>query len=96
MPNNYFLDQGVTIEGPFEVDGVPTDPTTVTLTVIDPLKVEHTYTYAGGEITRDSVGLYSKVIVGSILGTWFYKWNGTGACIAADENYFKIITHMEE
>lgn len=94
MANSYFLGQGVTVRCEFAVNGVFTDPTTVTLTVQKPDRTETTYTYGAGEITKDSLGHFSKQIEPATLGTYIYKWKGTGACIAAFEYYFQVITYI--
>lgn len=69
----------VTLSNTFEVDGVPTDPTTVTLTVVDPAGTSTTYTYAGATITRTSAGLYAKDVACTLTGRWQAVWTGTGA-----------------
>lgn len=72
-----------TLTNTFSVNSVPTDPTTVALTVTDPDGTATTYTYALAEITRSSAGVYTKDIPCSTDGIWHYKWVGTGA--ASDE-----------
>lgn len=68
-----------TLSNTFEVAGVATDPTEVTLTVTDPLGVETTYTYSLGEITRSGTGEYRKDIPCTEPDTWQYEWTGTDA-----------------
>jgi hypothetical protein len=58
---------------------VPTDPTTISLTVTTPAQVPTTYTHAGGTITKSSTGVYTKDIACTEDGTWTYEWTGTGA-----------------
>lgn len=94
MANKYYLHQGVTVSCAFAVKGVATDPTTVTLRIIDPAGAEFVYTYALSQITKDSTGKYSKIISSDLEGTWFYEWVGTGACIAGSQNYYQIVTYM--
>lgn len=69
----------VTLSNTFEVDGVATDPTTVTLTVVDPAGTSTSYTYAALTITRTSAGLYTKDIACATAGRWQAVWTGTGA-----------------
>jgi len=69
----------------FQVSSVDTDPTTVSLLVRKPDGTTTTYTYAGGTITKDSTGDFSKQITLDARGIWYYAWTGTGACIAAAE-----------
>lgn len=68
----------------FQVSGVDTDPTTVTLYVRPPNGASVSYTYAGGTVTKDSVGDYSKQITLDQRGIWYWAWTGTGACQASD------------
>lgn len=71
-----------TLSNTFEVDGVATDPTTVTLVITDPTGTATTYTYALAEITRDGTGVYHKDVscASTLTGTltWQYVWIGTG------------------
>jgi len=68
-----------TLTNTFSVSGTPTDPTTITLAVTDPLGVTTSYTYAGGTVTRAGTGVYTKDIACATAGTWSYVWTGTGA-----------------
>jgi hypothetical protein len=69
----------VTLSNTFTVDGVATDPTTVTLTVVDPTGASTSYTYAGAALTRTSAGLYTKDVACATAGRWQAVWTGTGA-----------------
>jgi hypothetical protein len=62
----------------FTVDGVATDPTTVTLTVTDPTGSSTSYSWGGGTVTRDSAGAFHKDVTCSVAGEWAYQWVGTG------------------
>jgi hypothetical protein len=88
--NSYWPGTAINLTAPFTVAGVATDPTTVTLKVKSPAGTTTTYTYALGEVTKDSVGNYSKVITPTISGAWFYWWAGTGACIATAQAGFQV------
>lgn len=70
------------------------DPTTVTLKVLDPLEVETDYTYAAAQIIKDAVGRYhmDTDIPNSTdsVGTWYYRWEITGALIGATEGQFIV------
>lgn len=63
----------------FKVDGVATDPTTVSLIITTPTGTETTYTWAASEITRTSAGVFTKNIACTEDGTWTFQWVGTGA-----------------
>lgn len=68
-----------TLTNTFQVAGVDTDPTTITLVVTDPLGVATTYTHAGATITKTATGIYTKDIPCTEAGLWTYVWIGTGA-----------------
>lgn len=67
-----------TLTNTFSVDGTPTDPTTITLTVTSgTTKTATTYTYALGEITKTGTGVFTRDVACSEAGTWSYVWTGT-------------------
>lgn len=88
--NTYEFGAAPTLRVDFKVGSALTDPTTVTLKVKDPDGNVDTYFYAGGTVTRDSLGKFSKQIVTDDAGVWTYRWVGTGACEAVVERQFKI------
>ncbi len=61
--------------------GAPADPTTITLVVMSPGRSNTTYTYADGDLTKEGVGVYSKVVNPTIAGRWRYRWTGAGGGI---------------
>src|SRR3954468_16006688 len=65
-----------TLKNTFMVSGAPTDPTTVTLTITDPVGAVTTYTT--GQVNHISLGLYTKDIPCTLAGEWAYVWTGTG------------------
>lgn len=67
-----------TLSNTFAVAGVATDPSTISLTVVDPQQTSTTYTYSGGTITRTGTGVYTKDIACDLAGIWTYAWVGTG------------------
>lgn len=67
---------------------VPADPTTVTLRVTDPNGVETATT--GGTLTKNSTGSYSYSFEVLTNGYWNYRWEGTGAVVAANESRFLV------
>lgn len=61
-------------------DGAAADPTTLTLEIKDPSGNVTTYTYAGGDITKSSTGVYYKVLpVYDEAGRWDWEWQAAGA-----------------
>lgn len=80
----------VKISCTFKVATVLTDPATVTLKVRDPSANTDTYTYAGGSVTKNSTGDYSKNVAVDEVGTWRYQWIGTGSAAGLDEGEFVV------
>lgn len=66
-----------TLTNTFTVEGTPTDPSAVSLTITDPTQASTTYTYAAAQITKTGTGVYTKDIPCTIAGTWTYEWVGT-------------------
>lgn len=68
------------------VNGVPTDITPLSLTVITPASGTVTYVYGvGPEIVRDGVGAYHLDLFIASLGVYSYAWNGGGSPEAISE-----------
>jgi hypothetical protein len=88
--NTYDKGDAVRLKGTFTVSSVATDPTTVTLKVKDSDGTISTYTYALAQITKLSTGIYYKDVTVSNDGLWYYRFEGTGACIAAGESQFEV------
>jgi hypothetical protein len=82
-PNEYFKGQTVRITGAFRVNGVLTDPDTITLTVKNPAGTETAYTYALAQLTRSSAGIFYRDVGLDKAGRWVYEWVGTGAVAAS-------------
>jgi hypothetical protein len=80
-----------TLTNTFKVNNVATDPTTVTLRVTTPSQTTATYTYALGQITKTSTGVYTKDIACSEAGTWSYEWVGTGAASDAIDGTWDVL-----
>ncbi len=78
MPQVFYAstDELATLTNTFSVDGVPTAPSTVSLTVTTPSGVPTTYTSG---FTNSTTGTYSYDITCSEAGEWAYVWEGTGA-----------------
>ena len=88
--NTYDKGDAVRLKGTFTVSSVNTDPTTIILKVKDSDGTISTYTYAGGTITRSATGIYYKDVTVSNDGLWYYRFEGTGAVIAAGEGSFEV------
>jgi uncharacterized protein YfaS (alpha-2-macroglobulin family) len=69
-------------------DGELADPTEVTLRVRTPSgEIE---IIGDDDITQDSVGNYHHDIDIDESGAWFYRWEGTGALVAAGESILRV------
>ena len=74
-----------TLQNIFKVNGVPTDPTTVTLTVTDPTGVVTT-----PSTTHVSTGTYTANVPCTADGIWTYKWVGTGTATDVVEGTWTV------
>ena len=71
-------------------DGELTDPTTVTLKVMDPSDNVTTYVYPDGDVDRISEGHFRFVLNLSAARTWYYRWEATGDVVAATEGVLHV------
>jgi hypothetical protein len=90
MAYEYDLSDAPTFSAAFAVDDTPTDPTTVTLVMRRPSGTSDTYTYAGGTVTKDGTGSYSKSVTLDERGIWGWRWVGTGTCQSASEGTVRV------
>jgi len=88
--NTYDKGDSVRLGATFTVSDVNTDPTTVTLKVKNPAGVTSTYTYGAAEITKSATGIYYKDITVTDDGMYYYRFEGTGTCVAASEHGFEV------
>jgi hypothetical protein len=68
----------------------PTDPTTVTLSLRDPIGAETVFTWAAGDVVRDAVGAFHFEVTLSVSGQWRARWVAGGAIVAVDEFLFRV------
>ena len=90
MANTYDIGDVVRLTGTFTVSGSATDPTTITLKVKPGGGTLLSYTYAAGEITKSTTGVYYKDIPITAAGVWYYNWTSTGAVATAEEGFFFV------
>lgn len=83
--NHYIEGQTVSMTARFTLDGVLTDPTTITLKVKDPEGTISEYTYALSQITKVSTGIYNKDIALNTPGLWIYRYIATGSVATVGE-----------
>jgi hypothetical protein len=87
----YDVGDGVEVRSAFtNLAGAATDPTTITLKVRKPDATISTYTYAAAQLTRESAGVFVKSITLDTSGVWTYRFEGTGAVVAADEELLVV------
>lgn len=84
MPT-YTLGEVVTLSVLDTVNGVATDPTTISLQVLDPDRTLTTYAP-----THTEVGTFEQVIVPMKPGTWRYEWRTSGEAQAVVDGSFEI------
>lgn len=76
----YSRDTEVDLKGTFrDSNEALTDPSAVTLEVRDPAGAVATYTYAASQITRASLGIFTRPQLLDQSGVWYYRFTGTGA-----------------
>jgi hypothetical protein len=91
MANVYAKDNLVRISTVFTLAGVSTDPSTVRAMYKDPNNVVTTLTYGtDAALVKDSIGTYHVDIPVTTAGNWWYRFEGTGACVAANEGEFVV------
>jgi len=90
MANTYNKGARVRYAATFTVSSVNADPTAVFLKIQDPSGNEATYTYSLGEVTKTATGQYRKDIDIDETGYWYYRWEGTGAVVAASEAHLLV------
>jgi hypothetical protein len=79
-----------TLSTAFTLNGLLADPDTVTLIVTDPLGASTTYTFAGGQVTHASVGVFWREVATPTAGTWSFQWIGGGAFADVDAGTFDV------
>lgn len=83
--SSYINGDTIRLSATFTVDGAATDPTTVTLRVKAPSGTVTAYTHADAEIARVSDGVYRKDVPFDAAGSWYVRWEGTGAAAGVEE-----------
>jgi hypothetical protein len=83
MINYYKQGQRVRVTCSFRVDGVATDPTSVTCKIMDPTRSVSTPT-----VSKSATGVYYVDVIANKRGEWNVRFEGTGACTAVEEIAF--------
>lgn len=75
-------DDIATLQMTFKINGVATDPATISCVITDPDGLAVTHTYLGtapADISKISTGLYQLLVPSTKVGLWSFVWIGTGA-----------------
>jgi hypothetical protein len=89
----YQLGTAVTVTETFSVLGVPTNPTLVTYTVVDPNGLTTAYVFGvDAEVTNPGVGIFVLDLPPTTEpGQWLYSITGTGAVEAVGQGEFTVL-----
>lgn len=89
-PTTYDIGALAKLSVEITVGGTDTDPSGITLTVVDPAGT--VTTVAGGSLTHDGTGKYHYLfdLTGAIPGIWSYSFAGTGTAQGAEWNTFFV------
>lgn len=89
--NTYDIGDTVRVSCTFEVDGVATNPTTVTVKIKAPLGAVTTKVYGtDAEVQRPSTGRFYIDVDATETGTYRYRWVGTGTAKGAEAGAFYV------
>lgn len=80
-----YVGQNLLIECEFRLNGVPTDPSIVTVAYRTPLGTQSTLTYPDVNLIRRSEGLFEASIPAEEAGTWTFRAEGVGVVDAVNE-----------
>jgi len=70
--------------------GALSDPSVLTLKLRNPAGVETTYTLAGSDLVRLSLGVFYFEFTLAVAGQWSARWVASGTLIAAHEYLFRV------
>lgn len=86
----YLIGNVIRLAGNFvDITCAPVDPDTITLEIKQPDGSILTVTYPS-QIARVSIGAYYFDFKPTLSGIHYYRYIGTGACIAAGESVFDM------
>lgn len=92
--NNYTRNTGVRCTGTFVVSNVLTDPSVVTIKILDPNNTQTTYVYGTDSQVAKSpsvpTGSFYIDVYPTVAGTWQYRFEGTGPASGAAEGSFYV------
>ena len=87
----YIAGDLVRVSVSFETGGIATDPTTVVLRYKNPAGTPTTWTFGvDSQVVKNSVGNYRADINANVGGTWYFRWEGTGAAQGVAQDSFVV------
>jgi hypothetical protein len=90
MTNTYDKGDMIRLSSQFTISSVLTDPTAITLLIIDPDRSTGTYTYVAGQVQKSATGSYYMDISLDLVGRWDYRFIGTGTVQATADSLFLV------
>ena len=76
----------------FTAGQVAGDPTGIKIKIKSPSGTTTEYEYGtDAEVVKDEDGYYHCDFTFTEAGTWWYRWEGTGAVIAAEEASMQVV-----
>ena len=71
--------------------GSAADPTGITFKWRTPAGTTSSYVYGtDAELVKSATGIYYVDLTLNVEGTWYYRFEGTGALVAADEGHLLV------
>ena len=83
--NKYDLNDLIRLRSVFTIDQVDTDPTSISLFIKRPSGSVSTGTFVGADLTKEATGIYYQDVTLDDTGIWYYRFEGSGAVVSADE-----------
>lgn len=85
----YFPGAKATLSVTFaNASNVATDPSSLTLTIVDPSGNSTVLT--ASDVVKDSTGVYHYLLTVDEAGEWFYQWAGTGTGAVVNQGSFVV------
>ena len=92
MANTYDVGDQIRVTATFtNSTSTTTDPTAITCKHKDPGGTITSLVYiTDAEVVRSTKGVFYTDVTLDETGTWYVRWAGTGACVAAAEHYWLV------
>ena len=90
--SRYVPGNTIELRGTFTDAGGPADPSEANLIVRYPDGTRVTYVIGDDpEVVQVAVGIFEVEILADLVGTYWYRWEGSTTKKSADEKYFVVI-----